>query len=134
MFEVLFTSNKYHSKAKSIFKDLFPTVNGVFEEIKKTNKEDLPILLQQIESFIFLKILTKKLAKKYPNMPLFTIHDSIVTTTKYCETVKNFMHEELTKLIGIPPILKVDYWDQNNLNAKIQKYEKILENKFQLAA
>lgn len=44
------------------------------------SKRDLPILLQHLEADCVLDYTCKKIAKKYPDMPLFTIHDSIITT------------------------------------------------------
>lgn len=133
MFEVLFTSNKHHTEAKNIFKELFPTVNEFFEQVKSNNKADLPILLQRLESHIMLKIITRKIAVKYHNkIPLFTVHDSIVTTVDYADIVQKMMHKELESLMGIPPMLKVEPWNQNDkkLNKLRKKYEDILNGTY----
>jgi hypothetical protein len=44
-------------------------------------------------------------------VPVFTIHDSIATTTEHVEWVKGIMQEELTNAIGIPPTLKEEQWN-----------------------
>lgn len=129
MFEVLFSSNKHtRSKHKKEFNNIFPSVNAVFEKIKSKDKADLAILLQRLESHIFLKVITKKIAKSFPKAPIFTIHDSIVTTAEYVDKVEAIMFKELEKLIGIPPMLKREVWNENDpkLISKQKSYHEAL--------
>ena len=115
MFEVLFSSNKHtQSEYKKVFNDVFPCVNTVFKKIKSKNKADLAILLQRLESHIFLKVIIPKISIRFPKAPIFTIHDSIVTTAEYIDAVELIMFEELKKLIGIPPMLKREIWSVND--------------------
>lgn len=119
MFQVLFTSNRYIGQAdaepKRIFKALFPDVYKILSIIKKQGKEVLPILLQRIESHLVLQVITKRLARQYPKMPLFTIHDSIVTTAGDENYVQRIMLEELEHAVGVPPCLRVEKWLPANL-------------------
>ncbi len=48
-------------------------------------------------------------------VPIFTIHDSIVTTKGNEDFVKRIMEEELTRAIGVPPTLQVEEWRENKL-------------------
>lgn len=66
-------------------------------------------------------MITKKIASKYPYIPLYTIHDSIVTTERYVGTVRKYMIEELTKRIGIPPTLEEEIWSPENLSVMNEK-------------
>lgn len=118
MFEVLFSSNAYAGRTgvKKLFKTLFPSVNLLFHQLKENDHTRLPRLLQSIESYIMLKVITKVVAKKHPNIPLFTIHDSISTTVQYAHVVKEIMQVELTKIVGLPPKLKVEKWHPDNLD------------------
>ena len=116
MLTVFFSGNGHHSKTKKLFKILFPTINEIFEKIKSEQKNLLACLLQTIESYVVLQVITKRIAIKYPNAPIFTIHDSVVTTEKYVNDVKRIMCEELTNLTGYPPKLKVDEWAPENLD------------------
>ncbi|GAB3761573.1 hypothetical protein [Spirosoma pomorum] len=116
MFEVLFTANRYNSPTKLLFEKLFPTVNKLLVTIKQKDKTTLACLLQSIESFVMLKVITKRIATEIPKAPLFTIHDSVATTEEYRDVVENIMNDELVKLTGFSPKLKVDYWEPQNVN------------------
>jgi hypothetical protein len=123
MFEVLFSSNRYKTKTKLLFAEIFPTINEMFRLIKGDQHRRLPILLQNIESHLVLKVITKQLASRYPNMPLYTIHDSIATTSTYVDIVRSHMTDVLTKKVGIPPKLKTEIWCESLLNDSILVYE-----------
>ena len=47
----------------------------------------------------------------FPHVPVFTIHDSIATTTEHVEWVKGIMQEELTNAIGVSPSLTIEHWN-----------------------
>jgi len=119
LFQVLFTSNRYIGQAdaepKRMFRALFPDVYKIMSIIKKKGKELLPILLQRIESHLVLQVITKRIAKEKPSVPLFTIHDSIATTAGNEGYVQGIMLEELGKAIGVLPRLRVERWGPANL-------------------
>lgn len=119
LFQVLFTDNRFigqaEAKPKRIFKSQFPGVYQLLNEIKKPGKSNLPILLQQIESHLVLKVITKRIAREKPSLPLFTIHDSIITTAGNEEYVQRVVLEELGKVVGFAPRLRVERWTPENL-------------------
>jgi hypothetical protein len=119
LFQVLFTDNRFigqaEAKPKRVFKSQFPGVYQLLNEIKKPGKSNLPILLQQIESHLVLKVITKRIARENPSLPLFTIHDSIITTTGNEEYVQRVVLEELGKVVGFAPQLRVERWTSENL-------------------
>lgn len=121
MLKVFFSSNRHHTDTKKLFSMLFPSVNEVFTTIKSKQKNLLACVLQSLESYIVLNIITKKIARRYPNIPLFTIHDSVATTSQYKDVVYKFMEDELTKAVGYPPKLKLEYWLPENIDWK--RYE-----------
>jgi hypothetical protein len=114
VFSVLFSSNKFigqdEAKPKRLFKRLFPSVYDVFSYLKRKDKTFLACLLQRIESYLILDVICKRISNEYPDIPIYTIHDSIATTSGNEKHVERIMKEELTKHIGIPPTLKFDYW------------------------
>ena len=112
---VFYSKNKTYTFTKKVFRAAFPGVLKFLSLLKKEDHADLAILLQTIESHLILKVITKKIAKVNPNIPLYTIHDSIVTTKENEDIVKHIMHSELEKAIGIPPKLKVEDWLPSNL-------------------
>jgi len=123
VFTVFFTDNRFQDETKKLFHTLFPMVTRMFEMIKRKNSTLLPRLLQSIESYLFLQVITKKIASKYPYIPLYTIHDSIVTTERYVGTVRKYMIEELTKHIGIAPTLEEEIWCPSKLSNENGKYK-----------
>jgi len=119
IFQVLFTDNRFigqkGASEKKIFKRLFPEVYQVLSMIKRRDKKNLPILLQQIESHLVLKVITKRIAQERPAIPFFTIHDSIVTTEGNEDYVQRIILQEMEKAIGFGPRLKVERWAPENL-------------------
>jgi hypothetical protein len=94
-----------------IFKKLYPNFCIVLEFFKERNSKDLPKLLQHIEADCVIDFTCKRISEKYPNMPLFTIHDSIIST----EDNVNILEIEVNKYLkeycmGILPTLKPEYW------------------------
>ena len=120
VFKVLYTSNHFigqkDAKPKKIFKKLFPTVYEVFAYLKKKNKKLLPCLLQRIESFLILDVICKRISIEHPDIPIYTMHDGIATSSGNEKIIERIMKEELTKHIGIPPTLKFDYWVNDSKN------------------
>lgn len=135
MFHLLFACNRSKiedneilSGLKKIFKSLFPSVvefiTIVKRGTKKKNKSDKPharlsCLLQALESYIVLNICCKKIwqEKKY-TIPIFTIHDSIVTTTENKDYVYKVMEETFKEHIGLTPKLSVENWTIDNIDEK----------------
>lgn len=122
IFQVLFTDNRYIGQElaapKRKFQELFPDVYKLFSLIKRKEKSTLPKLLQRIESHIILLVVTKRIAKEKPNLPIFTIHDSIVTIQGCEHYVETIMGEEMTKILGFPPKMTVSFWNPENLRFK----------------
>ena len=89
MYKVLFGKNGYKKRENVLFQKHFP---NVFEFIKnyKEQAKDYKVLshdLQLRESdFIYNKVV-RHLMNSFPNMPIFTIHDSIVVPIKYKDDV-----------------------------------------------
>jgi hypothetical protein len=135
---VLYSGNGYFNQPeaapKRVFAELFPTVYKIFAAIKEGNKARLPILLQRIESKLILDIITRRIDREDSSIPLFTIHDSIVTTLGNDEFVTKILCEEMTSAIGFAPKISVEEWIPENLKYKDGEYYDItpLENKLAL--
>jgi len=119
VFQVLFTDNRYigqeEAKPKRLFKKHFPTVYKIFSAIKRHDKTILPRLLQRIESHLVLLVIAKRIAKERRKLPIFTIHDSIITTKGNEEYVRAIIADEMKKAIGIAPKLSTEHWHPQNL-------------------
>lgn len=123
VFQVLFTDNRFiwqnEAAPKRVFRELFPNVYRIFAEYKKKGANFLPCILQRMEATLILDVICKRITEERPEVPLFTIHDSITTTIPNVEYVKEIMIEELTRHVGIRPNLKIEYWDPSVL---VKKY------------
>jgi len=118
IFSVLYSGNQFigqpDAESKRLFRSLFPTVYEVFKLIKRHDKTFLPILLQSIEAKLILNNIAKRFCMEKRNVPIFTIHDSIVCQVGYEEYVKLLMQEEALKCVGIKPHLNPEYWKPEN--------------------
>lgn len=125
MFEILFGKDR-NSPMRKLYKQLFPEVAKVYSLIKQGSHSRLARLLQSIESHVMLKIITKKIATQHPHIPMFTIHDSIAVPVQYGETVRAIMEAELTRITGLCPRLKMEYWKPESLDW--EKYQAALQS------
>jgi len=107
MFEVLFSKNESKSRAKSLFKNLFQFPFFVLSELKNDDYKNLARLLQNLESDIILNKVCRKISDINPEIPIFTVHDAILTTHQHLETVQKIMFDELTYEIGFEPNIRV---------------------------
>lgn len=96
-----------------VFCQKFPSIARVFAYIKKDNHRNLAIILQRIESFLLLQLVCGRISKERPDVPLFTIHDNIVTTVGNETYVQSIMESELTKVMGAAPTFSIEYWQDN---------------------
>ena len=81
---MLYAENKNRHVASSnyykAFKELFPFESNIIDLLKSKNYTEFSVLLQQIEARILLKNICKRIHQKDHSIPLFTIHDGIITT------------------------------------------------------
>lgn len=114
MFVVFFSHNQFLNQSdaapKKRFAELFPSVYEMFKIIKRIDNSMLARLLQVIESHIILRVVCRRITKERPDVPLFTIHDSIATTVENKDYVYKVMMEELTRHVGVPPVIKEEFW------------------------
>lgn len=101
-----------HNPEVKIFADVFPGVYSIIKIIKTGHGEHsaYSILLQRLEAELILDKICKRINKAYPNIPIFTIHDSIITTEEYIPVVTNFMRKIMKINIGASPVLKIEEW------------------------
>lgn len=133
MLMCFFSDNRFigqpDAEPKRIFKQLFPFVYGFFALIKKNDNSLLARLLQRIESYIIIDVITKRIARERPYMPFYTIHDSIATTEVHIPYLRMVMEQELYKYIGFAPTLKTERWCPSNVHySDGSAYIELIEN------
>lgn len=78
--------------------------------IKKLHAR-LSILFQAIESEIILHRCCRRIfEEKNHSVPIFTVHDCIITTQNNIEYLKTIIIEEFTTTIGYPPPFEIEFW------------------------
>lgn len=93
-----------------IFSSFFPSVDKIFRTYKEKSYETLSRVLQFIEAKLILHIVCKTIAEETPDIPLFTIHDSILTTENYADHVQDRMLTIIDETIGIRPRIKKEIY------------------------
>lgn len=108
--KLLNAHNSYRSELKTAFIDTFPTISAFFAKIKETDYKYFSRILMRIESFIFIDYLTRIINKLHPRIPLFTIHDNIITTEANLDIVKQIVVNESEEVFGVKPSFGVESW------------------------
>lgn len=123
-FNAFYSGRLPRNRATQEYKKLFPEVFEIADAIKgaiKVEKEQIPptvpsprnilaILLQRMEAKFILDYCAKRIAKKHPNMPLITIHDSIVTTASYAPLLKVEFEKCMQEYFSITVELLPEPW------------------------
>jgi hypothetical protein len=129
MFLVLYSENGYihkpGSEGKDLFKQLFPNVYNLFQIIKNGNRRLLPQLLQMIESDMILNEVCGCISRNY-GITIFTIHDSIATTSEHVQLVKTAMCERISAKMGVIPPLKEETWEVSNLDKELSRLHSLI--------
>ena len=109
-------------KRVDVFRNHFPLVYDLFDRVKygelnisrkvKTKKSyaRLAVLLQSIESELIIEVVCKRISRERSELPLFTIHDHVATVEGNEKYVKRILEEELKKMFGFIPRLKMEKW------------------------
>ena len=108
----LYKSNTDQSNSNYMkFKERFPEFSALLEKIKEKDPKQLPKLLQHFEADCVLDYVCKSIAELYPNMPLWTIHDSVISTVDNIELLEKLVRERIAEYCdGYLPQLEVERW------------------------
>ena len=126
---IFFCDNRHGSKARKIeqpFIDRFPNIHALFCGLKKYNKKVLSHVLQRLESHVVIERATRRIAQERPDLPIFTIHDSITTTVGDEDYVEQVLKEEIKAITGLNACIGREYWseDKEAINANISPLNK----------
>lgn len=117
-FGILFGKTDSTKRVKSCvkaFKEVFPSVFNITRLIKLGDAKYRPhaalaCTMQAFEAEIILKHCCAAIAYERPDLPIFTIHDSIVTTEGNEGYVQSVMEKTMRDLLGYVPQFKVEPW------------------------
>jgi hypothetical protein len=105
---VFFCENWPETESAKAFGAAFPSVYAVVRREKEPDYTELAKNLQRAESGLMIGGVATRLMNEAPQIPVLTIHDSIMTTPEHAETVRSVMLEEFAKA-GLRPTIKVDH-------------------------
>lgn len=112
IFTILFSNNRYMgqegAKPKRDFKEHFSNIYEIFRLIKKNNHRALAHLLQRIESTIMIGAVSSRIAKERPNLPFFTIHDSVLTIEGEEAYLASIIKDEVFKYTQLKVQLRIE--------------------------
>jgi len=122
---MLYNQENYmeHTPELIRFKSWFPEIaklvsilNSLSRKVSDLEKKKvsfLPVLLQRIESSLVLKTICKRIADEYPEVPLYPIHDSILTTKENVHIVKSMMEKELSNFVKVKAGLSTEEYNES---------------------
>lgn len=88
------------------FRKLFPTISKVVDHYKTPCYKNLSIQLQKLEADLMINGVCKKLIEAKPEINIYTIHDSVMTTPENIEFVKATIKKVFKNKIGKEPKIK----------------------------
>jgi hypothetical protein len=109
--QVLFGKVTERSPVTRLFMNEFPSVWTAICEAKRHDHANLAREMQRAESAIVIGGACARLMNEHPEIPILTIHDSILTVPTYAAKVKDIMAEEFQRH-GLSPTLQVKPTDQ----------------------
>jgi len=97
------------SEAK-IFENLFSNTLNVIREWKVEDHKRLSNKLQRIEADLMIKGVFRRILQQNPHVPIYTIHDGLLTIPAHAVYVESVIRDECAKVFGIVPkiIIKHD--------------------------
>jgi hypothetical protein len=114
--------NSPSSHLMSQFKSLFPVVAEVISFLKSKTNRNLAFLLQAIEAEFIIHRISLPLLKSHPEIPIYTIHDGIITTKQHAHTLLNWLRMVYSEALGIEPEVKIEELRPDIAFAGLRKY------------
>lgn len=105
--DVAYSKRTYSTPVNEMFKSKFPTFYQAITVLRRGDHTRLPIAMQEAEACIIFKAVARFAKVTGGQVPILTIHDSLVTTTGYLELAKHVLLEVFQEMHGIQPLLRV---------------------------
>ncbi len=103
----MYDKNNWRNPLKDRLTCLYPSVAGMLASLKSRDYRHAAHVLQNAEAVIFIHSIADRIRLERPNLPVYTIHDSILTTPKNMDYVRNIIMETFARL-GIHPSLRTE--------------------------
>lgn len=108
---------------KPIMIEHFPFIHFLIKKLKKDDHTVLPVLLQCMESHVFLDVVARRLSEL--QIPFCTLHDSIITTEENITVARQVIMDAFAHEYGVQPNLEVTCWQDETYNASPAIFESV---------
>lgn len=126
--EILYSSPKTRIPEATVFRKQYPSIHKIVTCLHDNNVK-FSYLLQYIEAYILLDVVAFKFSKRYPSIPIWSIHDSLITIEHNKELLKNFMIKEIKLITGLKPKVEFEDWKEEQVNSRPQPNRNRLKKK-----
>ncbi len=128
LLSMLFAKSSSYKFEQLVFKELYPTIHKFINEFKDAQSEELNWNLdnrhKKLSYLCFqfeAKVMIDKIAREYDKLhkgkiPVFTLHDCILTTSSNVVELKEFMKSQFKELLGESPNLTIEYSELDTKN------------------
>jgi len=90
-------------------KSKIPSIAKIFKCLED-NSIKKSFLLQYIEAYCLLDVVAKRISEKYPEIPIWSIHDCLVTTKSNADKLKELMVTYLAETTTLTPQIELETW------------------------
>lgn len=94
---------------RDFFKKQWPDIYHFISELKKGDNTIFSKIMQSVERYYVLMVV-EKFSALYPDVCVYTIHDSIVTLDSHINELQIFATKILAEETGLKPKLKLEFW------------------------
>ena len=113
-YRVLFGRNRSKNGFPNVLRMRFalkyPTVAKVLHQLKSRNYKQSAYVLQNYEATLFIYRICGRIMEERPRIPLYTIHDCLLTTDEHYDYIRGVMLDEFAKL-GVTPQIRKETYD-----------------------
>lgn len=102
---VLFSHSKQRHPLKDLVADRFPEIFAFVSALNRYSNSDCAVLLQAYEAAIIIDRVASQLAAL--ELPMLTVHDSLIVSSNNALTAAAILKNELTKTLGTVPVLRI---------------------------
>lgn len=100
------------SREKAVLREEFPTLIEFCDYLYHSRvctlyQHPLPLILQEIEANFILDEVCGELTDQYRDVPIYTLHDSVMTTYDYKDVVERVIKETGKNYFGVEPKIKI---------------------------
>lgn len=113
--EILYSSPDTRIPEATVFRKQYPSIHKIVTCLHDNNVK-FSYLLQYIEAYILLDEVAFRFSKEFPDIPIWSIHDSLVTTEQHKETLKDFIVKEIKSITGLKPKVEYEDWKEKSSN------------------